>query len=157
MNCQECEAELVRYVENMLSAEVTTGVELHLADCSACRREADQIRALQRRLVRDSQPARGVAMDSKVMDQIIRQQAAELRKTTMQKRHTPITRRRALAAAILVVGVTAVVGLLTLSGGGSGIAWADVQAHVRGVKTVTCRLTVSSGGAGDIEMRRIQF
>ena len=53
MNCEECREELAAYLEGLLDEASRSRIESHLAECSACRAELQEVRQLTAQLARD--------------------------------------------------------------------------------------------------------
>jgi anti-sigma factor RsiW len=80
MNCPEWKEQLVPYVEGLLEEATAERFLSHVKSCPDCRSELAEVRALSERLARDGQGRVSVSLDSKVMDEIVREQARELRR-----------------------------------------------------------------------------
>jgi outer membrane lipoprotein-sorting protein len=102
MNCHECKEQLVPYVEGLVEEATAERVLSHVESCPDCRSELAEVRALCERLGRDGQAQNSVSLDSKVMDEIVREQAREIRRIKMRKRYRVIGAGGAVAAAATV-------------------------------------------------------
>ncbi len=79
MNCQECRDELAAYLEGLLDETRRSQIEAHMAECSACQTELQEVRELTARLARDGLAARPpVSLENAVMDRILHEQALQL-------------------------------------------------------------------------------
>jgi outer membrane lipoprotein-sorting protein len=106
MKCTECRDALAAYLEGLLDPADRAGMEAHMNECSSCRAELEETRELTARLEREGLAASPVSLETQVMDQILRQQAAQLRRLKMRKRIRILEISGAMAAAIalLLVG-----------------------------------------------------
>ena len=106
MNCQECRDELAAYVEGLLDEATQSRMDSHLAECSACLTELQEVRQLTVHLARDGLAAPPVSLETAVMDRILYEQAREIRRLKMKKRIRllGLSGAMAAAAAMLVVG-----------------------------------------------------
>jgi hypothetical protein len=86
MNCIQCREMLVDYIENVLEGDQSGQVERHLQQCPQCRAELEQLRLLTERLCESFQADNAPSLDGPVMNQIIAEQAAQLRRLKMYKR-----------------------------------------------------------------------
>jgi len=84
MNCPQCQEQLVEYLEGTL--EDATQVEAHLRQCASCRAEFDTLQNLCGSLKNTFQPAQKATLDGAVMNRIVTEQAAQLRRLKMRKR-----------------------------------------------------------------------
>lgn len=103
MNCRECQEQLNAYLEGLLESSVVQRIESHLDDCSDCRAEFEGASELVDRLTRDGQVSSSETLDNPVMDRILREQAAELRRLKMQRQYRWIQAGGVVAAAIVFV------------------------------------------------------
>lgn len=100
MNCSEAQLLIGAHLEGLLDASTAAAVEEHLAGCPNCRSTLDESRHLFARL-REIGRAASPSITTGVMDKIIHQQAARLRRNSVMKR---IAARLAIAAALLAAG-----------------------------------------------------
>jgi outer membrane lipoprotein-sorting protein len=105
MKCQQCRDELAAYLEGLLDEMSQRRIESHLAECSACTAEIDEVRQLTVHLARDGLVAPPVSLETAVMDRILQEQARQLRRLKMRKRLRilGISGAMAAAAAMFVV------------------------------------------------------
>ena len=99
MNCQQCHDELAAYLEGLLDETSQGRTESHLAECSACLAELEEVRQLTVHLARDGLVAPPVSLESAVMDRILQEQARQLRRLKMRKRLRILGISGAMAAA----------------------------------------------------------
>lgn len=106
MNCQACRDELAAYLENLLDETSQSRIESHLAECSACLAEIEEVRQLTVHLARDGLVGPPVSLETTVMDRILQEQARQLRRLIMRKRLRilGLSGAMAAAAAVLLVG-----------------------------------------------------
>ncbi len=107
MNCKECREQLVALMEDLLDEASQSRLRTHLAECSSCLAELQDVRQLTVQLAGDGLPAPPAGLEAAVMDRILREQALELRRLKMRKRWRilGISGAMAAAAAMLLVGV----------------------------------------------------
>lgn len=106
MNCPECKEQLVAYVEGLLAEATAERLLAHVKSCPDCRSELAEVQALAERLARNGRAGVPVSLDSKVMDEIVREQSRQLRRTRMRKRYRFIGLGGAMAAAAaLIIGI----------------------------------------------------
>ena len=104
MTCQDCQSQLVAYLEGLLGDEELAAVESHLASCDACRSEAQQVQRLRERLLAVGSGPLTMGLGSKVMHQITREQVEQTRRLKMRKRIQKFV--ASAAAAVLLVSLT---------------------------------------------------
>ena len=109
MNCRDSSEQLVPYLEGLLDDPATRAVEQHLADCSACRADADAAQRLHERLLAAGDVSPRASLDQAVMDRIFIQQVELTRRLTMRNR-IRVFAMSGIAAALLI-----------------GLAWAALQ------------------------------
>ena len=123
-SCYRIERCLTAYADNELSGRLRRKVERHLATCEACARELDTIRASDRILRKASPPP--VSDDrwavfgrelSQALDDVDREARRPARIREVRPVYYGTRRRRALAFA----GVCAMVALVVLTVGPSGV------------------------------------
>ena len=102
MNCPQCEERLVDYIEGALSIEAAL-VEAHLHQCPTCQAKLEDLRHLTGSLKESIPGAHRISLEGRVMDQIITEQAAELRRLKMRKRIQFISAGAAAAAVAACV------------------------------------------------------
>ena len=100
MNCQECREELAAYIEGLLDETHQSQMEAHMAECSNCQAELEEVRELTVRLAREGLAAPPVSLETAVMDRILHEQALQLRRLKMRKRIRLLGISGAMAAAI---------------------------------------------------------
>ena len=86
MNCQECRDELAAYIEGLLDETQRNQMEAHMAECSNCQRELQEVRELMARLAREAIAAPPVSLENAVMERIISEQALQIRRLKMRRR-----------------------------------------------------------------------
>ncbi|MBN2319232.1 MAG: zf-HC2 domain-containing protein [Acidobacteria bacterium] len=79
MNCSECKNLLIEYAEGLLDAHPKEAVERHLEECPECRKEAENIRVLRDRLIKNSMDSRSIDLEVMVMDRIDRERNIRLK------------------------------------------------------------------------------
>jgi outer membrane lipoprotein-sorting protein len=99
MNCQQCRDELAAYLEGLLDETSQSRIESHLAECSACMAEFDEVRRLAVHLARDALVEPPVSLETVVMDRILQEQARQIRRLKMRKRIRVLGLSGAMAAA----------------------------------------------------------
>jgi hypothetical protein len=130
---------LVAYIEGLLDESQEKTVSEHLKDCQSCRAEASELKALQRRLVKNGKALSDSRLEDKVLNRIIQEQnvrlktanktgeGLKLRRTIMKSK---ITRMAAAAAILFAV----LIGLHSITGGTP--TWADVIKPILNARTV---------------------
>jgi len=79
MNCTECKDLLIEYTEGLLDVTQKGSIERHLEECPVCRKEADDTRALQDRLIKNSLAVKPIHLEDTVMDRILKERNTGLR------------------------------------------------------------------------------
>ena len=79
MNCSECKNLLIEYAEGSLDGYPKEGVEQHLEKCPQCRKEDENIRLLQDRILTNSLNFRSIDFEDRVMDGIALQRSIRLK------------------------------------------------------------------------------
>ena len=69
MDCKECRRNLSAYAELLLEEELQQQVAAHLSECADCRKEADELAQLLRRLVRDGESLESPSLDKAALGQ----------------------------------------------------------------------------------------
>ena len=131
MNCPECKDQLAGFIEGLLDKADADRLESHLGNCPTCRTEFAKVRELCDRLVQDGRPST-LSLETKVMDQIMRKQAKQIRRITM------LTHKRFVAAAI----VAAV--LLCATAWGAHLAYGAYKQYLQERGTRTFRVEPST-------------
>ena len=118
MNCEECREEFAAYLEGLLDETSRGRVDSHLAGCSTCQTELQEVRQLTARLAGQRDSDKGdspifaemktgtvpsVSLETAVMDRILHEQALEIRRLKMRKRLRVLGISGAMAAAIAVM------------------------------------------------------
>ncbi len=154
MNCAQCRELLVGYIEGLLDTQQSETVKIHLAGCSGCRSELEQIRAIQEHLITEGRRSNQGNLENTVMDAIMRKQAFELRKTGKEKSRlnfwriimkSPVTK---LAAAAVII-ITVLAGIYFITGKPPAVtccAWAQIADRIEQFKTCVCRMHVRQTG-----------
>jgi len=99
MNCQECHEALAAHLEGLLGPTGQSQIDVHLAECAACRAELHELRELTDRLTREGTDALELSLETAVMDRILREQALLIRRLQMKKRIRMFGYSGAVAAA----------------------------------------------------------
>ena len=105
MNCPECKDQLAGFIEGLLDKADADRLESHMANFPTCQAEFGEVQGLCDRLVRDGRPS-SLSLETKVMDQIMRRQAQELRRMKMRKRYRFIGASGVAAAACIALFVS---------------------------------------------------
>jgi len=79
MNCSECKNLLIEYTEGLLDGHPKEGIEQHLQKCPQCRKEVENIRVLQDRIIKNSLDFRSIDFEDRVMDRIARERSIRLK------------------------------------------------------------------------------
>jgi tetratricopeptide (TPR) repeat protein len=115
MNCEECKELLVGYVEGFLDESQKRTLAEHLKSCRVCQAELKEVQRLQERLVKNGETLAHRDLEDEVMNQVIRRQSVQLKKTVKENRifelrrflmKSPITKLAAAAAIILIAVVS---------------------------------------------------
>lgn len=107
MNCRECKEQLVAYMEGELDDAAAQDVRDHLDGCATCRAEEKATQSLRDRLLTAADLPTSTSLQQPVMDRILIQEVALVRRHKMRKR----LRNYAMVglAAALVVSLTWIV------------------------------------------------
>jgi outer membrane lipoprotein-sorting protein len=142
MNCRECKNLLIEYAEGLLDGHPKEGVEQHLEQCSECRKEIENIRLLEERILQNSLSFRSIDLEESIMDRIagersIRLKAAssagffrQIRSLFMKNAILKIASAAAVLACFFIIA-------FWIGGSPSTIVWADVQGRLNQVHTLT--------------------
>ena len=106
MNCQECRDQMAAYLEGLLDETGRRGMEGHLAECTACQTELNEVRELTVRLAGDGVARSPVSLEGVVMDRILYEQAREIRRLRMRKRVRVLGISGAMATAVTLLLVS---------------------------------------------------
>jgi outer membrane lipoprotein-sorting protein len=153
MNCSQCRELLVGYIEGLLDDNLNQAVRSHLNICSECRKELEQVTALQKRLVANGAGHGQNDLENAVMDRIVREQALKLRKTNQVKQNlnfwrfimrSPITKLAMAAAVIIAAGLA----IYYFAGEGTQkcCAWTKIADKVAQIKTCICNIHIQQSG-----------
>jgi hypothetical protein len=151
MNCTKCKELLIAYVEGLLDESPKQTVAEHLKDCPACRTEADELTALQERLVRNGKALAQSDLENNVMNKIVREQnvrlkaahrATEALKTRRTLMKSPMT--KIAAAAVILIAVV----LIGINPFGGTVTFAQVVEPILNAKTVILDLIIGSDESG---------
>jgi outer membrane lipoprotein-sorting protein len=159
MNCTKCKELLVAYVEELLEEPGKQSVAEHLKDCPSCQSQAEELRDLHDRLVKNGkalarQTVGGLArgdLENNVMNQIVREQnvrlktaarATEALKTRRTIMKSPMT-RIAAAAALILVAALGINYIMTPS-----VTWAQVIEPILNAKTIAFDLIIGGEESG---------
>ena len=147
MNCAECQKLLVGYLEGVFEGLKKQVVDEHLSVCDACRKELQDLAALQQDLVRDGATPAWTNLEDEVMNRIIREQSARL-KSADQAGVGLRLRRLTMKSSVVKMAVAAAVilaaagGVFLWTGTKSGVVLADVLAKVEQVSAFTYKMTM---------------
>ena len=142
MNCRECKNLLIEYAEGLLDGHPKEGVEQHLEQCPQCRKEIENIRLLEDRILQNSLSFRSIDLEERIMDRIagerdIRQKVAtsagffhQIRSLFMKNAVLKIAAAAAVLAFLFIIA-------FWNGGSPSTIVWADVQGRLNQVHTMT--------------------
>ena len=153
MNCTKCKELLIAYVEGLLDESPKQTVAEHLENCPACRAEADELKGLQERLVRNGKALAQSDLENNVMNQIVREQnvrlkaahrATEALKTRRTLMKSPMT-RIAAAAAVIVVAALGINYFMAPS-----VTWAQVVEPILNAKTLILDLITGTDESGPV-------
>jgi outer membrane lipoprotein-sorting protein len=151
MNCAESKELMVAYIEDLLDEKNKRLVSEHLKDCTFCQAELKEISNLRDRLVKNGKVLAGCDVENVVLDRIIREQNVRLKATA--KIGTGLKIRRIImksrivklaAAAVIVVGIFAVINFFVGTGG--SVALADVLEKVEQVQAFMYKIKMSMTG-----------
>jgi hypothetical protein len=115
MNCSECKNLLIEYAEGLLDGHPKEGVEQHLEKCSQCRKEVENIRVLQDRIIKNGLDFRSIDFEDRVMDRIARERNIRLKAASSAGFFHQI-RSLFMKNAVLKIATAAVVVLAVLIG-----------------------------------------
>ncbi|MBN1796573.1 MAG: zf-HC2 domain-containing protein [Sedimentisphaerales bacterium] len=135
MNCAECKEKLVEYTEGLLEDNQEKQIQEHLAKCTGCQAELNELNELQANLKESSEQFKQVALENKVADRIIRRQNQKLKQSRRDYRHIQIWRiimnskitKLATAAAVILVAAV----IFSLFVGPTSVVLADVVEKVK--------------------------
>jgi hypothetical protein len=157
MNCAQCRELLVGYIEGLLDAQQSEAVKIHLAGCSGCRSELEQIKALQQHLITEGRQSTQDNLENAVMDAIMRKQAFEIRKTKDVKQHLNFWRTfmknriaQLAAAAAIIIAVTLAIYYLVGSGTKPCMAWDCIIQPIMDARTAEFDIIVGEEGKGPV-------
>ena len=151
MNCEKCKELLVAYVEGLLEEPGNRSVAEHLKDCPSCRSQAEQMKDLQHRLIRNGKALTQSDLEDNVMNRIVREQnvrlkaaagATEALKTRRTIMRSPMT-RIAVAAALILVAALGISYIMAPS-----VTWAQIIEPILNAKTVAFDLIIGSEDSG---------
>jgi hypothetical protein len=151
MNCTKCKELLIAYVEGLLDESPKQTVAEHLKDCPACRTEADELTALQERLVRNGKALAQSDLENNVMNKIVREQnvrlkaahrATEALKTRRTLMKSPMT--KIAAAAVILIAVV----LIGINPFASNVTWAQVIEPILNARTVVFDMILGTDDTG---------
>jgi hypothetical protein len=112
MNCSECKARLVDYLEGLLGEPESLSMSEHLASCDACRAEAKSITVLTERLTADAACFSGAGLETRVALRLSREATPPIRRLNMFSRH-----KLSLSAAAVVLVASLAVAFVAISSG----------------------------------------
>ncbi len=79
MNCRECKNLLIEYAEELLDGHPKDCVEQHLEQCPQCRKEIENIRLLEDRILKNSLDFRSIDLEESIMDRIAGERSIRLK------------------------------------------------------------------------------
>ncbi len=79
MNCRECKNLLIEYAEGLLDGHPKGGVEQHLEQCPQCRKEIENIRLLEDRILQNSLSFHSIDLEESIMDRIAGERSSRLK------------------------------------------------------------------------------
>lgn len=144
MDCTKCKELLIAYVEGLLDESPKQTVAEHLKNCPACQAEADELSALQQRLVRNGKTVGQSDLENNVMNRIVREQnvrlkaavkATEALKLRSKIMKSPIT--KIAAAAVIVIAAAILFNPI-----GNTVTFAKVVEPILNAKTVVLDMVI---------------
>jgi len=153
MNCAESKELLVAYVEGFLDGSQKLTLAEHLKSCRVCQAELKEVQRLQERLVKNGETLAHRDLEDEVMNQVIRRQSVQLKKTVKENRIFEL-RRFIMKSPIVKVAVAAAVVLACLAGlylwtgtkSGAGVLLADVLEKVEQAQAFMYKMKMKTTG-----------
>ena len=152
MNCKECKNLLIEYMEDFLDASRKADIEKHLEECPMCRKEAENTRALQGRLMSHSRNIDPVHFEDAVMDRIQREEssgtrAAESAGFLYQLRSLIMKNTMIKIAAAAVIVLAVIIGLNSFQ---NNITFARVVDSVLNARTIAYDIIFGDPAEGSL-------
>jgi hypothetical protein len=160
MNCNECKNLLIEYIEDLLDAARKRDIEKHLEECPVCMKEAENMQALQARLVQNTLAYGPIDLEDKVMDRILKEQTLRLKDTDsagflFQIRSLFMKNMMVKIAAVAAVVIAVFIGLNSFQ---NNITFAQVVEPVLNARTIAYDIVFGDPAKGvavhDIVMDR---
>lgn len=151
MNCVECQALLLEYVEGLVDEDQKIAIETHVAGCDTCRNEEHAIRTLQDRLVSQGQSFDEDSLETDILGAIVREQKTRFNQGVQQASLAVKIRRQFMNSRISQMAAAAIVIVACILGGilvnsTSSVALADVLAKIETVSVYMFRTTATTTG-----------
>ena len=142
MNCRECKNLLIEYAEGLLDGHPKEGVEQHLEQCPQCRKEIENIRLLEDRILQNSLSFRSIDLEERIMDRIAGERSIRLKAASSAGFFHQIRSLFMKNAILKIASAAAVLAFFLIiafwnGGSPSTIVWADVQGRLNQVHTMT--------------------
>jgi outer membrane lipoprotein-sorting protein len=142
MNCRECKNLLIEYAEGLLDGHPKEGVEQHLEQCPQCRKEIENIRLLEDRILQNSLSFRSIDLEERIMDRIAGERSIRLKAASSAGFFHQIRSLFMKNAVLKIAAAAAVLAFFLIiafwnGGSSSTIVWADVQGRLNQVHTMT--------------------
>jgi hypothetical protein len=138
MNCSECKDLLIEYAEGSLDEHLKEGIEQHLEECPECRKEVENIRLIEDRILKNSLDVRSIDFEDSVMDRIARERIVRLKAASsagfFHQIRSLFMKNTALKIAAVAVVVFAV--LISLNFFQSGVTFARVAEPILHARTL---------------------
>jgi hypothetical protein len=143
MNCRECKNLLIEYAEGLLDGHPKEGVEQHLEQCPQCRKEIENVRLLEDRILQNSLSFRSIDLEERIMDRIAGERSIRLKAPSSAGFFHQIRSLFMKNAVLKIASAAAVLAFFFIiafwnGGAPSTIVWADVQGRLNQVHTMTC-------------------
>ena len=142
MNCRECKNLLIEYAEGLLDGHPKDCVEQHLEQCPQCRKEIENIRLLEDRILQNSLSFRSIDLEERIMDRIAGERSIRLKAASSAGFFHQIRSLFMKNAVLKIASAAAVLAFFLIiafwnGGSPSTIVWADVQGRLNQVHTMT--------------------
>lgn len=144
MDCTKCKELLIAYVEGLLDESPKQTVAEHLKNCPACQAEADELSALQQRLVRNGKAVGQSDLENNVMNHIVREQNVRL-KAAQRATEALKLRRKIMKSPITKIAIAAVILIAVMLIGlplGNTVTFAEVVEPILNAKTIVLDLII---------------
>ncbi len=154
MNCKECKNLLTEYAEGLLDAHPKDCVKQHLEQCSECRKEIENIRLLEDRILQNGLSFRSIDLEESIMDRIAGERSIRLKAASSAGFFHQI-RSLLMKNAVLKIAAAAVVVLAVLISFNffqSSVSFAQVAEPILHARTLEYDVVnlEQSGGYHDI-------